>query len=168
MTEKDEIFNNKIIRDSSSNQNLRQNSVKNTFGNYIDDHSMRYMTSDEKDFKIKLLANDLQIRDEKINVLDIGLREASDEITTLNRTISKLMAQFEEERFDKDKNHKKRANKLEKYVKEMDEHIGRLTQEISNRDEKYKSKLEKNKKTQIKEKNSQDSIKIEYVHFSQK
>jgi hypothetical protein len=108
MLENKEIFSNKLIREVSA-PGHNYSVSNNTFGAHIDDCKIRVLTSEEKDFRIKLLANDLQIRDDKLDLLDLSLRDAADEITNLNRTISNLMGQYEAERSDKDSYYKKRA-----------------------------------------------------------
>jgi hypothetical protein len=96
MLENKEIFSNKLIREVSG-PGHNYSVSNNTFGAHIDDCNIRVLTSEEKDFRIKLLANDLQIRDDKLDLLDLSLRDAADEITNLNRTISNLMGQYEAE-----------------------------------------------------------------------
>jgi hypothetical protein len=162
MLENKEIFSNKLIREVSA-PGHNYSVSNNTFGAHIDDCKIRVLTSEEKDFRIKLLANDLQIRDDKLDLLDLSLRDAADEITNLNRTISNLMGQYEAERSDKDSYYKKRASKLERHIKELTEHVKGLSYEICQRDEKFKAKLAVNKKTHAKTSGEKEQIKIEWT-----
>jgi hypothetical protein len=162
MLENKEIFSNKLIREVSGPKHNYSVS-NNTFGAHIDDCNIRTLTSEEKDFRIKLLMNDLQIRDDKLDLLHLSLRDAADEITNLNRTISNLMGQYEAERSDKDSYYKKRATKLERHIKELTEHVKGLSYEICQRDEKFKAKLAVNKKTNAKFSSEKELVKIEWT-----
>lgn len=160
-----ELFNNKAIRDNAklnvNNSKDQNNNSHNSFGQHLEEDKFRYMTNEEKDFKLKVLVNDLLIRDEKIEVLSYTLKDSTAEINNLNRTISNLMNQYEIEKTEKEREHKRRINKLDKYIKELDNHILKLTSEIEKKDERQKLKADKIKKTNQKDIREKENIRAE-------
>lgn len=134
----------------NKNQNL-------AISNYLNEKNIRYMTNEEKDFKLKLMANDLQIKDEKIGVQKSEIHQFEFEISGLNRTISKQMSQYESEKLERDKTEKKKQNKHERHARDLDEYIKKQMDEISRMAEKSKIKVNKLKAGQ---KNTKDELEF--------